>query len=117
MSYFSMPTPARISLLLPLSNNTLFSAQYWGFDLSTVMAVRALHSAKAEDPIDVTEDGMFMEVRALQFAKAENPIDVTEDGMFMAVRALQFAKAEDPIDVTEDGMFMAVRALQPWNVE
>ena len=42
MSYFSMPTPARISLLLPLSNNTLFSAQYWGFDLSTVMVVRAL---------------------------------------------------------------------------
>ena len=30
-----------------------------------------------------------MVVRALQPEKAELPIDVTEDGMFMAVRALQ----------------------------
>ena len=74
MSYFSMPTPARISLLLPLSSNTLFSAQYWGFDLSTVMVVRALHRLKAEYPIDVTEDGMFMAVRALQPWKALSPI-------------------------------------------
>ena len=88
-----MPTPARISLLLPLSNNTLFSAQYWGFDLSTVMAVRALQPWKTQDSIAVTEDGMFMAVRALQPWKAYSPILNAEAGIVMDSKLGQSRKA------------------------
>jgi len=53
------------------------------------MDVNDLHPENAYDPINVTEDGMFIDDNDSHPANAPIPIEVTEDGMIIDVRFLQ----------------------------
>ena len=52
------------------------------------MDVNDSHPENALDPIDVTEDGMFIDVRFLQLPKALLPIDVILDVIFTVFKLI-----------------------------
>ncbi len=71
------------------------------------MDVSSEHPARAPSPISVTPSGIFTEVKAVP-TNASDPIDMTEDGMFIDERDSQYAKASEPIFVIPSGKVMEV---------
>ena len=59
-----------------------------------------MQSEKALFPMEVTDDGMFMEVSFVQISKAPSPMVVTDEGMVTEVRDWQKRKASFPMEVT-----------------
>ena len=53
--------------------------------------------SNAEEPIEVTLDGMVMLVNEVQALNAAEPIEVTLDGIIMLLSDLQLSNAEEPI--------------------
>jgi hypothetical protein len=105
-----------------------------------ITQVRAVF-AKADDPIDVTDNGIVTRFKSLQFSKANAFIDVTDDGISIDTRGtrsvglldekscdgivvsvfdkvtsdkdLQLKKALEPRDVTLLGIDTDVNVLHP----
>ena len=65
--------------------------------------------------IKVIPDGIMIDVNDEHPKNAEDPIDVTENGMFIDERFLQFSKASIPIDVILDMIFTVFKPEKPLN--
>ena len=71
------------------------------------------HSEKASLPMLVNPAPNTADLSEEQLAKAEEPIEVTDFGIFKFKRLLQPLKAESPIEIMEFGIVTEVKPLQP----